>query len=244
MFLHVGACTYRTAFTHKYITQGWFTLRSFTRRYPLQTRNFIFRHNQDETHVKVLRAKSQFPQFFCSKRLQCKGSTQNHPNTKICNFTSRLTTEPCKFSICRFLRHLKTSFFSFWKFFLKSTFFLAFILNSLSCLHFFAVGWSLCSPVQKIWKHFLTSKALRLWGWDWVQESKLKESRFMFDIIVKLNFENENNEWWCLTKYPEMVRNEKKWTFRSDPKRNELSERKKMKKTNRFFCFSFFFVVL
>ena len=34
----------------------------------------------------------------------------------------------------------------------------------------------------------------------------------MIDIIgiVKLNFENENNERWCLTKYPETLRNEKK----------------------------------
>ena len=82
-------------------------------------------------------------------------------------------------------------------------------------------NWSLWSPVQKIWKHILTSKALRLWGWDWVQESKLKESRFMFDIIIKWNFENENNEWWCQTKYPETLRNESKNEL-SDPTRNGM----------------------
>ena len=109
---------------------------------------------------------------------------------------------------------------------------------------FFAVEWSLWSPVQQIWKNILTSKALRLWGWEWVQESKLKESRFMFDIIIKWSFENESNEWWCLTKYPETLRNESKNEL-SDPTRNEMyfqnEKTSKIKKYLCFFSFSFHF---
>ena len=62
----------------------------------------------------------------------------------------------------------------------------------------------------------------------------------MFDIIVKLNFENESNEWWCLTKYPETLRNEKYEL--SDPTRNGMNKQNEKRIENIiFFIFSFFF---
>ena len=102
--------------------------------------------------------------------------------------------------------------------------------------------------MQKIWKHILTSKALRLWGWDWVQESKIERKQVHVWHYRKIEFWElkamSDDVWPNIRKRCGM---KKKWTFVRTRfaewtfVRTRFAEWKKWKKTkNKTILFIFF----